>query len=102
MILYLSHMLALPDGAYETQGTGPEAPRAETNRYPKRFRINLAGRFSNQIRSSLSDCSMFIAVSNQRTTRLTDLPYCVSFAPLISSMWRIPGELSRPRSNIQP
>jgi len=28
VILYLSHMLALSDGAYETQGAGPELPRA--------------------------------------------------------------------------
>jgi hypothetical protein len=39
---------------------------------------------------------------NQRTARLTDFPYCVSFAALISSIWRTPGERIRPPSNIQP
>ncbi|HEY5767478.1 MAG TPA: hypothetical protein VIS53_06560 [Candidatus Udaeobacter sp.] len=34
-------MLALPDGVYEMQGAGPEAPRAETNRYPQKFRITI-------------------------------------------------------------
>ena len=61
-------------------------------------RVNAA--FPIKLDRALLIAAFSLQFRNQRTARLTDFPYCVSFAPLISSMWRTPGELSRPQSPV--